>query len=91
MELVFDHRQRDANGLEVRDSFNRTTTKTMRLGFSLAGEPKMMMNGREMPEFGVRKNISTGVWIGLGVLTAAGIGLLVISEGLDCDADEECN
>jgi hypothetical protein len=81
MELVFDHRQRDANGLEVRDALNHTANKPVRLGLTLTDRPHIMLNGREMPQMNDRKHISDGVLIGAGVVTVLGIGFYLLATG----------
>ena len=94
VEMTFDHRRRDANGFQIRDVQGFNNKRPVRIGLSLSEKPQMMLNGRELPEMGNRKNISTVAWIGIGVAAAAGIGFLVIADALDCDVrdgDEDCN
>ncbi len=75
--MTFDHQRRDTNGFEVRGLTNLKSQRPVRLGFTLSEKPQMILNGRAMSELNNRKNISTGVWIGVGILSAAGLGLLV--------------
>lgn len=94
VEMTFDHRRRDASGFQNRDVQGFHSLRPIRIGLSLSEKPQMMLNGRELPEMGNRKNISTIAWIGIGVAAAAGIGFLVIADALDCDVrdgDEDCN
>jgi hypothetical protein len=73
LELAFDHRQHDANGLEIRDGVNQNTGNPIRLGLTLSKEPKMMMNGRELPKQNIRNNVSTAGWIAIGVVAVGGL------------------
>lgn len=93
VEMTFDHRRRDANGFQIRDVQGFNNKRPVRIGLSLSEKPQMMLNGRESPEMGNRKNISTGVLIGLGVAAAAGLGLLIMVAEQDANNCEPggCN
>ena len=93
VEMTFDHRRRDANGFQIRDVQGFNNKRPVRIGLSLSEKPQMMLNGRELPEMGNRKNISTGVLIGLGVAAAAGLGLLIMVAEQDANNCEPggCN
>jgi hypothetical protein len=77
LDMVFDHRRSDANGFEVQDFTHLQSKRPLRIGFTLSDKPQMMLNGRAIPQTDDQKNISTGVWIGAGVVAALGIGLYV--------------
>lgn len=77
VDMTFDHQRRDADGFELRKLANLKSQRPVRLGFTLSEKPQMMLNGRAMSEPNNRKNISTGVWIGVGVVAALGLGLYV--------------
>lgn len=91
--MTFDHRRLDASGFQIRDVQGFNSQRPVRIGLSLSEKPQMMLNGREVPEMGNRQNISTGVWIGLGVATAAGLGLLIMVAEQDANNCEPggCN
>jgi hypothetical protein len=78
LDLAVDHRRRDAHGFAIRELAIFKSQRPVRLGFTLSEKPQMILNGRAMSELNNRKNISTGVWIGVGVVAALGLGLLVV-------------
>jgi hypothetical protein len=81
VDLIFDHRRRDANGLQIREGMDFRQQRPVRLGFTLSEQPQMMLNGRAAPGQNERKNFSDGAWVGLGLASAVGIALLVVIAG----------
>ncbi len=86
LELVFDHRQRDANGSEISDISNADRRSPVRLGLTLSKTPQAMLNGREIPSMAGRRHISTVGWVAIGALVVGG-GALLFYDALD-DASE---
>lgn len=83
VDLVFDHRQHDANGFEVKELTNLTSNRPVRLGFTLSEKPQMMFNGQMMFRADGRQNLSTGAMIGIGVGIALVGGALLVDSVID--------
>lgn len=81
LELSFDHRRQEAGGFGIGDLADLQHRRSVRIGFNLSAKPQMMLNGRELPTFKDRKNLSDGAWIGIGIGTVAAIGFYLMATG----------
>lgn len=86
LQLSFDTRLprslRASQGIQPSDQFRKST-----IGFTLASNPNLYVNGRQFAATGQHFNISTLGWVGIGagVLLAGGAVLLA-----DAIKDSEC-
>ena len=78
LELGFDHRANRQSVEVVGTELKSVNTQNARIGLSLSKDPHLMFNGREVPKAEGRYNLSTVAWIGIGLVAAAGIGVIVI-------------
>jgi hypothetical protein len=80
IELQLDQRQRNLDLTDPRDLGTGIEPRTVRIGYTVAGDPQFMLNGRSLAPSRDRHNLSAkdGVLIGLGVLAAAALGLYIV-------------
>lgn len=78
LELGFDHRASQQRFEIVGTELKALNDQKARIGLSLSKDPHLMLNGREVPKADGRYNMSTVAWIGIGLVAAAGVGVLVL-------------
>jgi hypothetical protein len=78
LELGFDHRASQQSFEIAGTELKALNNQKARIGLSLSKDPHLMLNGREVPKVDGRYNLSTVAWIGIGLVAAAGIGVVVV-------------
>lgn len=87
LELGFDHRTSRQSVEVVGTELKSVNTQNARIGLSLSKDPHLMFNGREVPKVDGRYNVSTAVWIGIGLVAAAGVGVVVIWQMAEANSE----
>jgi hypothetical protein len=73
-------RQRGMPELRLQNDQGQTYGPPVRVGLALASEPRLMLNGREVPNQTDRRGVSTLGWIGIGLGVAViGFGAFLIN------------
>lgn len=87
LELGFDHRAKPQSMQLISSEFKASDERTARIGISLSKQPQLLLNGREMQFADERKNISTIALIGIGLVAAAGVGVLVMWQMAEANSE----
>ncbi len=66
--------QRDRAQVRLRTDLDQGQVQSPRLGIALARQPRLMLNGRELPAQDDRKGVSTLGWVGIGVAVVVVVG-----------------
>jgi hypothetical protein len=87
LELGFDHRADRQSVAVVGTDLKALNNQKARIGLSLSKDPHLMLNGREVPKVDGRYNVSTAVWIGIGLVAAAGVGVVVMWQMAEANSE----
>lgn len=87
LELGFDHRANRQSVAVVGTELKALNSQKARIGLSLSKDPHLMLNGREVPKVNGRYNMSTAAWIGIGLVAAAGVGVVVVWQMAEANSE----
>lgn len=87
LELGFDHRANRQSVAVVGTELKALNSQKARIGLSLSKDPHLMLNGREAPKVNGRYNMSTAAWIGIGLVAAAGVGVVVVWQMAEANSE----
>ncbi|HMS19221.1 hypothetical protein [uncultured Sphingorhabdus sp.] len=87
LELGFDHRANRQSVAVVGTELKDLNNQKARIGLSLSKDPHLMLNGREVPKVNGRYNMSTAAWIGIGLVAAAGVGVVVVWQMAEANSE----
>ena len=87
LELGFDHRASRQSFEIVGTELKALNSQKARIGLSLSKDPHLMLNGREVPKVNGRYNMSTAAWIGIGLVAAAGVGVVVVWQMAEANSE----
>lgn len=80
LEIWNDNRSlHDLPQASLRSDLQPPVVRPIRVGINFSGDPRFMINGREIPEQDDRKGISTEVAIGIGVAVVVAIVVVAAS------------
>lgn len=80
VETWSDHRQqRTLPQASLGHAYDQPRMRPVRVGINFSGDPRLMLNGREMPGQSDKKGISTLGVVGIGVVVVVVIAVVAVS------------